>query len=126
MINKEIIGKFKYLFGNNSKPCFLIGNGINRYPNNPKERSWIGLLTDIRNTFEQHKCNLLSRPYKRLDQIPEGISLTEFYETIYSKNGIVDISGKVWSEITIVRISEIIRFNQDYFFIINIFHKFIE
>lgn len=56
------------------KPCFLIGNGINRYNLNKNDGdvSWEGLLLKIYNDVSSKKKNF----------IPEGIALTEFYDVI--------------------------------------------
>jgi len=56
------------------KPCFLIGNGINRFnqKKNEGDVSWEGLLLDIYNDISPQKRNF----------IPEGIALTEFYDVI--------------------------------------------
>lgn len=59
---------------NSENPCFLIGNGINRYNQKKSEGdvSWEGLLLNIYNNLSLEKRNF----------IPEGISLPEFYDII--------------------------------------------
>jgi hypothetical protein len=61
------------------KPCFLIGNGINRFnqKKNEEDVSWEGLLLEIYNTFSSRPRNF----------IPEGIALTEFYDVIDLQHG---------------------------------------
>jgi len=60
---------------NYSDLAFLIGNGINRYPADPQNRSWNSLLKNIYND--------LTDDY--ISEIPKGIHLTEFYELILLK-----------------------------------------
>ena len=70
---------------NTENPCFLIGNGINRYNQKKSEGdvSWEGLLLDIYNELSPKKRNF----------IPEGIALPEFYDIIdLVKDGIVKTS----------------------------------
>ncbi len=58
-----------------SKPknlAFLVGNGINRYPNNQTAFSWEDLLIIVWNKFSKEK----------IIKIPNGISLTEFYDLL--------------------------------------------
>lgn len=59
----------------NPNLAFLIGNGINRYPDDPPNRSWNNLLKKIYND--------LADDY--VTEIPKGIHLTEFYELILLK-----------------------------------------
>ena len=56
--------------------AFLIGNGINRYPDDPKDRSWENVLKTIYKTLVK----------ATVDKVPEGIHLTEFYEIIVLKH----------------------------------------
>ena len=60
--------------------AFIIGNGINRYPNNPKSRSWEDLLYSLLKVLTDMD----------LKRRPRGISLTEFYDVIdlHSKENI--------------------------------------
>jgi len=66
---KELINTLKV-----GKPCFIIGNGINRYNQKKSEDdiSWEGLLLEIYN-------DIVTKPRKF---IPEGIALTEFFDVI--------------------------------------------
>ncbi|WP_198175440.1 hypothetical protein [Spirosoma telluris] len=52
--------------------AFIIGNGINRYLNNPQAISWDELLIRLWNEFSPDSYN----------QVPEGITLTEFYDLL--------------------------------------------
>ncbi len=61
---------------NHNDIAFVIGNGINRYPNNPKELSWDGILMDLWNTVS----------FQTLSIRPEGISTTEFYDILDLEN----------------------------------------
>ena len=56
----------------NGQTVFLIGNGINRYPNNPIERSWENILVAINNELTKPPINF----------IPKGITLTEFHDVL--------------------------------------------
>lgn len=67
---KEIISR------NQNDIAFVIGNGINRYPNNPKALSWEELLIKL-----WDKLSL-----ERLSRCPTGISLTEFYDILELEN----------------------------------------
>lgn len=60
------------------KPCFLIGNGINRFNQNKNEDdvSWEGLLLNIYNDISPKKRNF----------IPKGIALTEFFDILDLQN----------------------------------------
>lgn len=59
---------------NERSPCFLIGNGINRYDSSEGESdlSWEGLLLDVYNSLSTDSKDL----------IPKGIALTEFFDVI--------------------------------------------
>lgn len=52
--------------------AFIVGNGINRYPNNPKAISWDDLLIKLWDKFS----------FSTISEIPQGISLTEFYDLL--------------------------------------------
>ena len=52
--------------------AFVVGNGINRYPNNPKAISWDDLLIKLWDKFS----------FNKITEIPKGISLTEFYDLL--------------------------------------------
>lgn len=56
--------------------AFVIGNGINRYPNNPNALSWDELLIQM---WKKVSSQSLTRK-------PEGISLTEFYDILELEN----------------------------------------
>jgi hypothetical protein len=56
----------------NREITFLIGNGINRYPKNPPERSWEKILVEVYNELTNNKLNY----------IPKGINLTEFHDVL--------------------------------------------
>ncbi len=56
--------------------AFVIGNGINRYPNNPNALSWDDLLIQL-----WDKVSL-----QTLTKRPNGISLTEFYDILELEN----------------------------------------
>ena len=55
-------------------PCFIIGNGINRFNQGKSEGdvSWEGILLNIYNDFSSKKRNF----------IPKGVALPEFYDII--------------------------------------------
>ncbi|RQO30143.1 hypothetical protein DBR32_11190 [Taibaiella sp. KBW10] len=63
---KQIIRK------NERDIAFIIGNGINRYPNNPNALSWDDLLIQL---WDKVSLQTLTRR-------PNGISLTEFYDIL--------------------------------------------
>jgi hypothetical protein len=67
---KNIIDK------NKENIAFLIGNGINRYANERKNLSWEDLLKRLWNEITN----------KPMPNIPEGISLTEFYDVLDIEN----------------------------------------
>lgn len=56
--------------------AFVVGNGINRYPNNPNSLSWNDLLIQL-----WSKVSL-----QTLTSIPNGISFTEFYDILELQN----------------------------------------
>lgn len=53
-------------------PIFIIGNGINRYPNNPPEISWNKVVIELATKY----TGLTTR------EIPAGISLLEVVDLI--------------------------------------------
>lgn len=55
-----------------AESAFIIGNGLNRYYYNDTTISWEKLLLDIWNKVSDSK----------LDEIPTGISFTEFYDVL--------------------------------------------
>jgi hypothetical protein len=59
---------------NEKNPCFIIGNGINRFNQRKSEGdvSWEGILLNIYNEFSSEKRSF----------IPEGVALPEFYDII--------------------------------------------
>ena len=61
---------------NKSNIAFIIGNGINRYPNNPKALSWDDLLMELWNKIS----------FQTLSKKPQGISITEFYDILELEN----------------------------------------
>ena len=71
------------LRSNRENIAFIIGNGINRYPNNPNALSWDDLLLNL--WFKVSKETLLERP--------NGISTTEFFDVLELENRI-DINLK--------------------------------
>ena len=67
---KEIIER------NQEDIAFIVGNGVNRYPNNPNALSWDELLIQL---WDKVSFQTLSRR-------PVGISLTEFYDILELEN----------------------------------------
>lgn len=61
---------------NRSDIAFVVGNGINRYPNNPNALSWDDLLIQL---WDRVSLQTLTRR-------PNGISLTEFYDILELEN----------------------------------------
>jgi hypothetical protein len=57
---------------NQSDIAFIVGNGINRFPNNPKAISWDTLLMKLWTKFSPDS-------YK---EVPRGITTTEFYDLL--------------------------------------------
>ncbi|NDW19290.1 hypothetical protein D0T53_10240 [Dysgonomonas sp. 216] len=57
---------------NRENLAFIIGNGINRYPDNPKALSWDDLLMELWKKVSS----------QTLKQKPQGISITEFYDIL--------------------------------------------
>lgn len=57
---------------NQSDIAFIVGNGINRFPNNPKAISWDDLLMKLWSKFSPGT-------YKT---VPKGITTTEFYDLL--------------------------------------------
>lgn len=73
MLAKEI----KYIIDRNRNDiAFVIGNGINRYPNTTNALSWDELLIKLWDTVS----------FQRLTRRPNGISLTEFYDILELEN----------------------------------------
>lgn len=71
---KEIIAR------NRHDIAFIVGNGINRYPNNPDAISWDHLLLQLWQRFAPDAFGG--------DRVPKGITLTEFYDLLdLSNNG---------------------------------------
>ncbi|MNU14861.1 hypothetical protein D3C71_29810 [compost metagenome] len=64
------------ILSNRDNIAFIIGNGINRYPNNPHALSWDDLLMQL---WDKVALQTLSRR-------PNGISLTEFYDILELEN----------------------------------------
>jgi len=62
----------KMIKDNKNDIAFVVGNGINRYPNNPKALSWDDLLNQL---GEKVSPQILKKR-------PNGISLTEFYNIL--------------------------------------------
>ncbi len=52
--------------------AFIVGNGINRYPNNPAAISWDDLLINLWDKFS----------FRTISEVPTGISVTEFYDLL--------------------------------------------
>ncbi len=52
--------------------AFIVGNGINRYPNNPKAISWDALLMQLWQRFAPDE----------FAEIPKGVTITEFYDLL--------------------------------------------
>lgn len=63
---KEIIS------ANRKDIAFIVGNGINRYPNNPKAISWDHLLLKLWKQFSP----------ENFEEVPLGLSMTEFYDVL--------------------------------------------
>lgn len=59
--------------------AFIVGNGINRYPNNPDAISWDHLLLQLWQKFSPDD-------FERT-RVPKGITLTEFYDLLDLSNG---------------------------------------
>lgn len=57
---------------NHSDIAFIVGNGINRYPDNPKAISWDDLLMKLWSKFSPDTY----------DKVPKGITITEFYDLL--------------------------------------------
>lgn len=63
-------------FKNKNEIAFIIGNGINRYPNNPNALSWDELLIKLWDKVSFHTLSVR----------PKGISITEFYDILELEN----------------------------------------
>lgn len=64
---------FKTIIEQNSEDiAFIVGNGINRYPNNPKAISWDALLMKLWQQFSPDEFK----------EIPKGVTITEFYDLL--------------------------------------------
>ncbi|MBN2426074.1 MAG: hypothetical protein JXR46_16875 [Calditrichaceae bacterium] len=61
---------------NKENLAFIIGNGINRFPDNPESRSWDNLLMALWRQVSKRQLN-----YR-----PAGISTTEFYDVLELEN----------------------------------------
>lgn len=72
----KIVEIKKIIEKNKNQIAFVIGNGINRYPNNPNVLSWDELLIELWDKVSLHT----------LTRRPEGISLTEFYDILEVEN----------------------------------------
>ena len=84
MVKLMNVDKVKNILRSNRENiAFIIGNGINRYPNNPNALSWDDLLLNL--WFKVSKETLLERP--------NGISTTEFFDVLELENRI-DINLK--------------------------------
>jgi len=57
---------------NQADIAFIVGNGINRFPNNPKAISWDDLLMKLWTKFSPDVY----------DEVPKGITITEFYDLL--------------------------------------------
>jgi hypothetical protein len=66
----------KIIKTNKNDIAFLVGNGINRYPNNPNALSWEDLLIQLWDKVSP----------QTLTERPNGISLTEFYDILELEN----------------------------------------
>ncbi|GGE93857.1 hypothetical protein SAMN05443634_10644 [Chishuiella changwenlii] len=64
------------IHNNRTDIAFVIGNGINRYPNNPNALSWEDLLIELWHQVSLHTLSIR----------PEGISTTEFYDILELEN----------------------------------------
>lgn len=64
------------IHNNRNDITFVIGNGINRYPNNPNALSWEDLLIEL---WQEVSLQTLSIR-------PDGISTTEFYDILELEN----------------------------------------
>lgn len=65
------------IFDNQSDIAFIVGNGINRFPNNPKAISWDNLLIKLWAKFSPDIYY----------EVPKGITITEFYDLLDIANG---------------------------------------
>ena len=64
---------FKTVLAQNKNDiAFIVGNGINRYPNNPKAISWDALLMQLWQDFSPDSYS----------EVPKGVSITEFYDLL--------------------------------------------
>jgi hypothetical protein len=76
-----------------SKPknlAFLVGNGINRYQDKGTAISWEDLLINVWNKFSS----------KKIDKIPDGISITEFYDLLdIETSNLTATNSKIQKEI---------------------------
>jgi len=66
----------KIIDANKNNIAFIIGNGINRYPDNPKALSWDDLLMELWNKVS----------FQTLSKKPKGVSMTEFYDILELEN----------------------------------------
>lgn len=66
------------IIDNNSNDiAFIVGNGINRFPNNPKAISWDVLLMKLWQKFAPNT----------FAEVPRGMTITEFYDLLDLANG---------------------------------------
>jgi hypothetical protein len=64
---------FKTVIAENQNDiAFIVGNGINRFPNNPKAISWDDLLMKLWRQFSP----------EAFSEIPKGVTITEFYDLL--------------------------------------------
>lgn len=69
---------------NRDNIAFIVGNGLNRYPNNPDAISWDHLLLRLWRRFAPEAYNS--------DRVPKGITLTEFYDLLDLSNSTGDLA----------------------------------
>lgn len=75
------------LVKNRTSIALVIGNGINRYPNNPNAISWDNLLLQLWQKFAPDSF--------KGDHIPKGLTLTEFYDILDLSNIDESITGSL-------------------------------
>lgn len=72
----NIITNLKCIINNSECLAFIIGNGINIYNNtNSGKNSWKNILLELNNKSES-----------KLEDIPKGISYTEFYDLLLARD----------------------------------------
>lgn len=83
----------KTVIQRNSKDiAFIVGNGINRYSNNPKAISWDDLLIKLWDKFS----------FSTISEVPQGISLTEFYDLLDIENSTSHTNNEIQKEACIL------------------------